>query len=66
MDRTCGTHRAEEYKVLVGKSEGKRPLGRPRHTRRNNIKMDIKRVEWEGADSSRRREGNVMDIKLIG
>jgi hypothetical protein len=29
------------YRVLVGKSEGKRSLGRPRHTRENNIKMDL-------------------------
>jgi hypothetical protein len=29
------------YKVLVGKSEGKRPLGRSRHRWKNNIKMDL-------------------------
>jgi hypothetical protein len=29
------------YRVLVGKSEGKRPLGRPRRRWQNNIKMDL-------------------------
>jgi len=28
------------YRVLVGKPEGKRPLGRPRRRRKDNIKMD--------------------------
>jgi hypothetical protein len=31
------------YRVLVGKSEGKTPLGRPRHRWDDNIKMDL----WE-------------------
>jgi hypothetical protein len=30
----------EVYKVLVGKPEGKRPLGRPRHRWENGIRMD--------------------------
>jgi hypothetical protein len=29
------------YRVLVGKPEGRRPLGRPRHRWENNIKMDL-------------------------
>jgi hypothetical protein len=29
------------YRVLVGKPEGKRPLGRPRHRWENNIRMDL-------------------------
>jgi hypothetical protein len=29
------------YKALVGKPEGKRPLGRPRHRWEDNIKMDL-------------------------
>ena len=32
------------YKVLVGKPEGKRPLGRPRHRWEDNIKMDVQEV----------------------
>jgi hypothetical protein len=30
------------YKVLVGKLEGRRTLGRPRRRRENNIEMDVK------------------------
>ena len=30
---------------LVGKSEGKKPLGRPRHRWEDNIKMDFQEVE---------------------
>jgi hypothetical protein len=30
------------YRVLVGKPEGRRPLGRPRHRWEDNIKMDIR------------------------
>ena len=30
-----------EHKVLVGKPEGKRPLGRPRRILKDNIKMDL-------------------------
>jgi hypothetical protein len=32
------------YRVLVGKLEGKRPLGRPRHRREDNIRMDLQEV----------------------
>ena len=34
------------HRVLVGKPEGKRPLGRPRRRWEDNIKMDLQ--EWEG------------------
>jgi hypothetical protein len=34
------------YRVLVGKPEGKRPLGRPRSRWEDNIKMDLQK--WEG------------------
>jgi hypothetical protein len=37
-------------KILVGKSEGKRPLGRPRRIWEDNIKMDVKDIGWEGVD----------------
>jgi len=33
------------YRVLVGKSEEKRPLGRPRRRWEDNIKMDLQEVE---------------------
>jgi hypothetical protein len=38
------------YRVLVGKLEGKRPLGRPRCRWKDNIKMDLKEVGCEGMD----------------
>jgi hypothetical protein len=39
MGEDRGVHR-----VLVGKPEGKRPLGRPRHRWKDNIKMDLQEV----------------------
>jgi len=36
------------YRVLVGKSEGKRPLGRPRRRWEVNIKMDLHEVGGRG------------------
>jgi len=38
------------YRVLVGKSEGKRPLGRPRRRWEDNIKMDFREVGCGGMD----------------
>jgi hypothetical protein len=38
------------YRILVGKPEGKRPLGRPRHRQVNNIKMDLRYIAWDGID----------------
>ena len=37
-------------KVLVGKPEGKRPLGRPRRRWEDNIKMDLQEVGCGGVD----------------
>jgi len=34
------------YRVLVGKPEGQRLVGRPRRRWEDNIKMDIQEVEW--------------------
>jgi hypothetical protein len=38
------------YRVLVGRPEGRRPLGRPRHRWEDNIKMDLQEVGWGGMD----------------
>ena len=38
------------YRVLVGKTEGKRPLERPRRGWEDNIKMELQEVECEGID----------------
>jgi hypothetical protein len=34
------------YRVLDGRPEGKRPLGKPRHRREDNIKINIEKVGW--------------------
>jgi hypothetical protein len=34
------------YKVLMGKPEGKRPLGRPRHRCKKGIRMDLREIGW--------------------
>jgi hypothetical protein len=36
------------YRVLVGKPEGKRPLGRPRRRWEDGIKMDLGETDWGG------------------
>ena len=36
------------HRVLVGKPEGKRPLGKPRRRWENNIKMDLREVGGDG------------------
>jgi hypothetical protein len=41
---------AAKTKRLVGKPEGKRPLGRPRRRCVDNIKMDLREIGWDGAD----------------
>jgi hypothetical protein len=38
------------YRALVGKPEGRKPLGRPRRRWEDNIKMNLRAVGWEGAD----------------
>ena len=48
------------YRVLVGKPEGKRPLGRPRRRRVEYIRMDLQEVgcghvDWIGLDQDRDR-----------
>jgi hypothetical protein len=48
VDGTCGTHgRGEkEYKSLMAKPEGKRPLGRPRRRWEDGIRMDLREIGW--------------------
>jgi hypothetical protein len=61
------------YRVLVGKPDGKRPMGRPRYRWENKIKMDLQEVgcggmDWIGLtlDRDRRRElvNAVMNPRL--
>ena len=61
------------YRVLVGKPEGKRPLGRPRRRWEDNIKMDLREVgchlgEWidlaEDRDQWRAYVRAVMSLRV--
>jgi hypothetical protein len=36
------------YRILMGKPEGKRPLGRRRHKCEDNIKIGLRKIEWGG------------------
>jgi hypothetical protein len=38
------------YRILVGRPEGRRPLGRPRRRWEDNIKMDLQKVGCRGMD----------------
>jgi hypothetical protein len=37
-------------RILVGKPEGKRLLGRNGHRWKDNIKMDLREIRWDGVD----------------
>ena len=54
MGETRGVNR-----ILMGKPEGKRPLGRSRHRWEDNIKMDFQEVEWgmDWIDLAQHRDG---------
>jgi hypothetical protein len=47
MGRACSTNgeNGNAYGILMGKPEGKRPLGRPRRKWVGNIKMDLREIE---------------------
>jgi hypothetical protein len=38
------------YKVLVGKPEGRIPLGRPRRRWEDGVRMDLREIGWEGVE----------------
>jgi len=42
--------RRRAYRVLVGRLEKMRPLGRPRHRWEDSIEMDLQEVRWGGTD----------------
>jgi hypothetical protein len=47
------------YRVLVGRSEGKRPPGRPRRRWEDNIKMDLREIGIDGTNWIRLAQGSV-------
>jgi hypothetical protein len=54
MGRECSTKRERRemhaHMLLVGKPEGKTPLGRPTHRWVDNIKIDLREIGWGGMD----------------
>jgi hypothetical protein len=52
MCRACSTNgeKRNAYRILVGKLEGKSPLGRPRRRWVVNIKMDLIEIGWDSMD----------------
>jgi hypothetical protein len=52
MGRACSTNggKRNAYRILVGKPEGKRPLGKPRRRWADNIKMDLRDIGWDDVD----------------
>jgi hypothetical protein len=46
----CMGERRGVYRVLVGRPEGNRPLGRSRRRWEDNIKMDLREIEIDGAN----------------
>jgi hypothetical protein len=52
MGRACRTDGESRnvYSILVGMPDEKRPLGRPRRRRVDNIEIDLRETGWDGVD----------------
>ena len=46
----CMGERSDVYRVLVGKPEGKGPIGRPSHKREDNVKMNFQEAGCGGME----------------
>jgi hypothetical protein len=59
---TCGTHGEGKgvYRVLIGRPEAKRPLGRPRLRWEDNIKMDLTEIGIDGTNWIRLTQDRVQ------
>jgi hypothetical protein len=75
MGRTRSTNGANRnaYSILVGKPEGKGPLGRPRRRWVDNIKMELREIGWasmewidlaEDRDQWRALVNTVMNLRI--
>jgi hypothetical protein len=52
MGRACNSNggKRNAYRILVGKPEGKRPLGRPRRRWVDIIEIDLSEIGWDGRE----------------
>ena len=50
MHAACVVKRRGANRVLVGETERKGPLGKPRHRWEDNIKMDLQEMMWGGME----------------
>jgi hypothetical protein len=52
VGRPCSSNgeKRNAYRILVGKAEGKRPLGRIRRRWVGNIITDLREIEWDNMD----------------
>jgi hypothetical protein len=59
IGRACSTNgvKRNAYRVLVGRPQGKRPLGRPRCRWVDNVKMDLREIGWSGIGLDRSGSG---------
>ena len=73
MGRACDAYGGGVHRVLVGKPEGKRPLGRPRRRWKDNIKTDLQEVgggceDWmelaQDSDRWRAFVSTVMNLRV--
>jgi hypothetical protein len=71
MGRTCGTNweKRNVYWLLIGKTEGKKPLGRPRRRWIDNFKMDLLEiglsvVDWIGLAQGRYRRRALVNAVM--
>jgi hypothetical protein len=67
MGRACNTHgeKRNAYRILVGKPEEKRPLGKPRRRWEYNFKMDVREI-WIHLDRGQWRAlvNTVMNLRV--
>jgi hypothetical protein len=59
-------------RILMGKPEGKRPLGRPRRRWMDNVRMDLGEIGWDGVvwvnvaqDQWRALVNTVMNLRIL-